>query len=125
MKEAGMAAQLAAVTLGGDSDQFNRWLNDPQKLLEMIAAAQGSKGSGAHGSAIGLTSGPAGGGVSAGGGPSQTESPGGLSPGAGPGPGPGRGSPPPSETEMYRILTALTRFGQISATRGPVTSGTG
>src|SRR5260370_23433807 len=80
MKDAGMAAQLAAVTLGGDSDQFNRWLNDPQKLLEMIAAAQGSKGSGAPGSAIGLTSGPAEGGVSAGRGPSQTESPRGLSP---------------------------------------------
>jgi hypothetical protein len=125
MKDAGMAAQLAAVTLGGDSDQFNRWLNDPQKLLEMIAAAQGSKGSGAPGSAIGLTSGPADGGVSAGGGPSQTESPGGLSPGAGPGPGPGRGSLEPSEAEMYRILTALTSFAQIGATGGSGTSGTG
>src|SRR5258706_7779815 len=58
MKEAGMAAQLAAVTLGGDSDQFNRWMNDPQKLLEMIAAAQGSKGADAPGSAIGSTGGP-------------------------------------------------------------------
>src|ERR1700682_3084274 len=53
MKEAGMAAQLAAVTLGGDSDQFKRWLNDPQKLLEMIGAAQGSHGAGAPGTAVG------------------------------------------------------------------------
>jgi len=143
MKDAGMAAQLAAVTLGGDSDQFNRWLNDPQKLLEMIAAAQGSKGAGVPGSAIGSTSGPAEGGVSAGGAetagafgengasasstahPTQTESPGGLGPGAGPGPGPGRGSLEPSEAEMYRILTALTNFGQIGATGGSGTSGTG
>jgi hypothetical protein len=145
MKDAGMAAQLAAVTLGGDSDQFNRWLNDPQKLLEMIAAAQGSQGSGAPGSAIGSTSGPAAahGGVSAGGAEtavasaengasansasrsSQTESPGGLGPGAGPGPGAGRGSLEPSEAEMYRILTALTSFGQIGATGGTGGSGTG
>ncbi len=59
MKEAGMAAQLAAVTLGDDSDQFKRWLNDPQKLLEMIAAAQGSKGAGTPGTGIGAGTGPA------------------------------------------------------------------
>ena len=144
MKEAGMAAQLAAATLGGgDSDQFNRWLNDPQKLLEMIAAAQGSKGSGTPGSSIGSTGGSAdagasavggetSGGATANGGPgtssgalSQTDSPGGLGPGAGPGPGPGRGSLEPSEAEMYRILTALTSFGQIGATGAAGTSGPG
>ena len=38
-----VAAQLAAVSLGDDQDQFKKWLNDPQKLLELIAAAQGSK----------------------------------------------------------------------------------
>ena len=41
-----MAAQLAAATLGEDQDQFKQWLNDPQKLLEMIAAAQGSTSGG-------------------------------------------------------------------------------
>jgi len=45
-KDASMAAQLAVATLGDDQDQFKQWLNDPQKLLEMIAAAQGSKGGG-------------------------------------------------------------------------------
>ena len=44
LKEASVAAQLAAATLGEDQDQFKKWLNDPQKLLELIAAAQGSKG---------------------------------------------------------------------------------
>jgi len=143
MKGAGVAAQLAAVTLGGDSDKFNRWLNDPQKLLEMIAAAQGSKGSGALDSATGFTGGPANGPASAGSAesagasaengvsanpaarPFQTASPSGLGPGAGPGPGPGRGSLEPSEAEMYRILTALTSFGQIGATGGTGAPGTG
>jgi hypothetical protein len=138
-KEAGMAAQLAVVSLGGDSDQFNRWMNDPQKLLEMIAAAQGSKGASAPGTAIGSAGGPEDGGASAGGAQnssasteagtsanasslsSQTDSAGGFGPGAGPGPGPG--SLEPSEAEMYRILTALTSFGQIGATGGAGTPG--
>lgn len=44
LKDASMAAQLAAASLGDDQDQFKKWLNDPQKLLELIAAAQGSQG---------------------------------------------------------------------------------
>src|SRR5712692_6300375 len=150
MKEAGMAAQLAAVTLGDDSDQFKRWLNDPQKLREMIAAAQGSKGAGTPGTGIGAGTGPATGtgtgigtgigtgtrGVAdpqAGGGivdsPSAIDasspgaaanatasaSPAMAGPGLGPGLGPGRGISEPSEAEMYRILSALTNFGQIGA----------
>ena len=120
MKEAGMAAQLAAVTLGNDSDKLNRWLNDPQKLLEMIAAAQGSKGPGSPGSAIGSS-----GGASAGDGEignTSAENGGAADSAAadsgGPGLGPGRGSLEPSESEMYRILTALTSFGQIGASGG-------
>jgi hypothetical protein len=46
LKDVSMAAQLAAASFGDDQDQFRQWLNDPQKLLELIAAAQGSKGSG-------------------------------------------------------------------------------
>jgi uncharacterized membrane protein YgcG len=51
-RDANRAAQLAAATLGDDQDEFKQWLNDPQKLLEMIAAAQGARsgsGSGASG----------------------------------------------------------------------------
>ena len=68
MKEASMAAQLAASSLGSDDPQFQKWLKDPQKLLEMIAAAQGaSAGSeqpaeSAHGHSSGGTGGHAGGG---------------------------------------------------------------
>ena len=53
LKEASVAAQLAAATLGGEQDEFKKWLNDPQKLLELIAAAQGSKGG-----AAGIGAGP-------------------------------------------------------------------
>src|SRR5262249_33124617 len=40
-----VAAQLAAASLG-DDEQFKQMLNDPQKLLELIAAAEGTKGEG-------------------------------------------------------------------------------
>ncbi len=42
--EKSLAATLAAKTLGGDESQFNRWLNDPEKLLQLITAAEGSRG---------------------------------------------------------------------------------
>ena len=43
LKEASMAAQIAAASMGDQQDQFRKMLNDPQKLLELIAAAEGSK----------------------------------------------------------------------------------
>jgi hypothetical protein len=52
-RDANRAAQLAAATLGDDQDEFKQWLNDPQKLLEMIAAAQGSKSGGGSGGGYG------------------------------------------------------------------------
>jgi hypothetical protein len=94
LKEASMAAQLAVASLGKDQDKFTDMLNDPHKLLELIAAAQGAKGDGATGTGTG---GPGGGGSGPGvGGPGAGGpgggSPGGLSPGLGPGPGgPGAG----------------------------------
>src|ERR1700737_3909063 len=49
LRDANIAAQLAIATLGEDHDQFKQWLNDPQKLLEMIAAAQGANSGGTLG----------------------------------------------------------------------------
>src|ERR1700749_894291 len=46
LKDASMAAQIAAASLGDEQDQFKKMLNDPQKLLELIAAAQGSQAGG-------------------------------------------------------------------------------
>ena len=41
-----MAAQLAARTLGMNSAETDKLLNDPEKLLQLIVAADGMKGSG-------------------------------------------------------------------------------
>ena len=43
LKESSMAAQIAAASMGDQQDQFRKMLNDPKKLLELIAAAEGSK----------------------------------------------------------------------------------
>src|SRR6202035_4716911 len=54
LKDASVAAQLAVASLGdAGQDQFKQWLNDAKKLLELIAAAQGSHidGGGGSGSA--------------------------------------------------------------------------
>jgi len=67
LKDASMAAQLAAASLGEDQDDFKKWLNDPQKLLELIAAAQGSRGTGAVGSGSGAGGSGSGSGDAAGG----------------------------------------------------------
>ena len=59
-RDANRVAQLAAASLGDDQDEFKQWLNDPQKLLEMIAAAQGARsgnGSGGFGAGSGSGSG--------------------------------------------------------------------
>ncbi len=41
-----MAAQLAARTLGMNADQTDQLLNDPEKLLQLIVAAEGTKSGG-------------------------------------------------------------------------------
>src|SRR5215469_610238 len=43
MKEASLAAQIAAASMGDQQEQFRKMLNDPKKLLELIAAVEGSK----------------------------------------------------------------------------------
>jgi hypothetical protein len=100
LKEASMAAQLAAASLGDEKDQLKKWLNDPQKLLELIAAAQGSDGgSGAAGDGPGAGAGfgtGAGEGLAGGTGLSADGSSGSGGPGglAGAGLGPGTGLVP-------------------------------
>jgi len=62
LKESSMAAQIAAASMGDQQDQFRKMLNDPKKLLELIAAAEGSKtgresGGGGEGSGPGSADG--------------------------------------------------------------------
>jgi hypothetical protein len=102
--ELSIAAQLAAQSLG---PEFRNWLNDPQKLLQLIAAAQGASagGSGGPGTAP-LGSVP------------SVPVPGGLSP-SGPAPsGPSTGEAwtggvvALQEEEVIQTIRLLTHFGQ-------------
>ena len=96
--EISIAAQIAAQTLG---PEFKQWLNDPQKLLQLIAAAEGAK-SGAPSDLAGTVPvgtvpnlpGVAGGGNVAGG------------TWAG-------GIVPLQEEEVIKTIRLLTRFGEV------------
>jgi PBS lyase HEAT-like repeat-containing protein len=105
-----VASQIAAQTLG---PEFKQWLNDPQKLLQLIAAAEGAR-SGAEGGSAPLGSvplGPAGGtGGSGTNGPSAT----GSGTGGGSGSGGGfTGTVPLQEQEVIQAIRLLTRFGEV------------
>ncbi|MFZ0761856.1 MAG: hypothetical protein WAM69_18065 [Candidatus Sulfotelmatobacter sp.] len=103
-----VAAQIAAQTLG---PEFKQWLNDPQKLLQLIAAAEGAN---------------SGGGGQGGGGGGMVV-PFGSVPNAsghwvaGPGSGTGTGTAPAweggvvplQEAEVIQAIRLLTRFGQV------------
>jgi hypothetical protein len=97
--EISMAAQLAAQALGPEAKE---WLRDPQKLLQLIAAAQGASagGSGAPGS-VPLGSVPnvaISGATGAGGSPSGAAWAGGVV--------------PLQEEEVIQTIRLLTHFGQ-------------
>ena len=70
LKESSLAAQIAAASMGEQQEQFRKMLNDPKKLLELIAAAEGSKtggeaGAGGEGAGPGAGEGWGGGAVAA------------------------------------------------------------
>ena len=100
LKDASVAAQIAAAALGENQDTFKKMLNDPQKLLELIAAAEGSKsngtgagdGSGEEGSGAGYGAGAGGDGASGTGDGNGFGGGGGIGTGASLGDGSGRGS---------------------------------
>lgn len=95
-----IAAQIAAQTLG---PEFKQWLNDPQKLLQLIAAAEGAHQGGAGvpgGAPIGsVPNAPAGSGagnVAVGTGGTWTG-----------------GTVPLQEEEVIQAIRLLTRFGEV------------
>jgi hypothetical protein len=118
-----IAAQIAAQTLG---PEFKQWLNDPQKLLQLIAAAEGANsGTGKAGDGTpmvalgsvpnlppGKGGGGAGGGTGAGGfGPGVGT--GGAATGTGVAPAWSGGMVPLQEREVIQAIRLLTRFGQV------------
>src|SRR5215831_8966423 len=112
-----IAAQIAAQTLG---PEFKQWLNDPQKLLQLIAAAEGANSGGGKpgdgtpmvplGSVPNIPMGKGGGGVGAGGGTGT-----GVGGGTGTGVAPAwtGGMVPLQEQEVVQAIRLLTRFGQV------------
>jgi hypothetical protein len=143
LKDASMAAQIAAASLGDEQDQFRKMLNDPQKLLELIAAAQGSQSEGQVGDGSGVGGGGTGMPIGNSGGAIGSVSGSGI--GAGSGYGGGTGGVPgiafgpgggvnfntganvaksahigePDDEEIYRILRALTTFGKLGTGDNP------
>jgi hypothetical protein len=97
-----IAAQIAAQTLG---PEFKQWLNDPQKLLQLIAAAEGAKG---------------GGGGEPGGAPIGSVPTVKITGGGGSGTGTGTGggwdgkTVPLQEEEVLQAIRLLTRFSEVS-----------
>jgi hypothetical protein len=101
-----IAAQIAAQTLG---PEFKQWLNDPQKLLQLIAAAEGaSSGGGGQTAADGSPMVPLG---SAPNGPHGAGSGAGAATGAAP--AWTGGMVPLQEQEVIQAIRLLTRFGQV------------
>ncbi len=98
-----VAAQIAAQTLG---PEFKQWLNDPQKLLQLIAAAEGanSGGGGQPGGVVvpfgSVPNAPAGSGA-------------GQGTGTGAAPAWEGGVVPLQEAEVIQAIRLLTRFGQV------------
>jgi hypothetical protein len=133
--EISVAASIAAQTLGSE---FKEWLNDPQKLLQLIAAAQGAQSGGVDGSVplgpAGSGGGTGGGGGGTGGGGGGTGGGGGGTGGGGTGTsgggtgtsgggtgtgkgsgGQGRGGTVPlQEEEVIQAIRLLTHFGEAS-----------
>ncbi len=94
LKEAGIAAQIAAASLGDSQDAFRKMLSDPHKLLELIAVAEAG-GLGASG-AGGVGNGTAGGAGSARPASSAT-----------------------TDEAVFAILRALTAFGKVGMGQNP------
>src|SRR5450755_2208909 len=98
-----IAAQIAAQTLG---PEFRQWLNDPQKLLQLIAAAEGANSGGGKGPSDGSPMVPLG---------SVPNPVKGAGTGAATGTAPAwtGGMVPLQEEEVIQAIRLLTRFGQV------------
>ncbi len=115
-----IAAQIAAQTLG---PEFKQWLNDPQKLLQLIAAAEGATSGGGKGTGDGSPMVPLGSVPNLGSGKGAGAGTGGGGTGTGTGAGTGTGTGvapawkggmiPLQEQEVIQAIRLLTRFGQV------------
>jgi PilZ domain len=125
--EARVAATLTAKTLGADADMIQDWFRSPEKMIQLIAAAEGSHGKG----------GGPGGGTGTGNGPGNGtgNGPGGVGTGVaglgglkfgGSGAGTGGGATgfaggigQLQEAELQSLLKLLSQFGEAQSTHHP------
>jgi hypothetical protein len=123
--EARVAAQLTARTLGADADMVQDWFRSPEKMIQLIAAAEGAHGGqGGSGTGTGRDSGPfyAGGASSESGAGTGTAKSSGTTGGVTVGGGNlgAAGSDDPNalpqlgEAEMQSLLRLLAQFGQAA-----------
>src|SRR6202142_1402719 len=122
--DARVAAQLTVKTLGADADRIQDWFRSPEKMIQLIAAAEGAHG-GKGGSE---TSGGSGGGSGTGGGSGNGA---GAYQGEGLFTGPGgsyvsgsgastSATPPPlEEAEMQSLLRLLAQLAEASHEKNP------
>jgi hypothetical protein len=102
-----VAAQIAAQTLG---PEFKQWLNDPQKLLQLIAAAEGANVAGGANGQAGGTIVPFGSVPNI---PTSSGAAQGTAVGAATAPAWEGGVVPLQEAEVVQAIRLLTRFGQV------------
>jgi hypothetical protein len=115
--EARVAAQLTAKTLGADADSIGDWFRSPEKMIQLIAAAEGAHGGSGTGSGRGT--GGSGAGQATEGTGVATGPAAGAGPGAGVGTGVGTGAlQPMSEADMQSLLRLLAQFGEATAAHG-------
>jgi len=143
--EARVAAQLTAKTLGADADRVQDWFRSPEKMIQLIAAAEGAHGGPGSGPGAGPGSGPGSGGESGTGAGTGGATTSGLSAGTGGATGTGSGGDtgagagtasaggylaggaaggsatvqPLSETEMQNLLRLLAQFGEATHGNNP------
>lgn len=92
--EARMAAQLAVKTLGPDAEKVQEWFRSPEKMIQLIAAAEGAHGGGPPNAASEANA-------------ASAASITGEQPGT-------TGSPPISEPEVHSLLRLLAQLGEAT-----------
>jgi PilZ domain len=142
--DARVAATLTAKTLGADADRIQEWFRSPEKMIQLIAAAEGEHGGpgvpgtgGSGGTVPGsFYAGGSGAGTGAGTGTGSGTEPGGSGSGAGPfgaaaafGAGTGGGGGGVSglaggigqleEAELHSLLRLLAQFGEAQSAKNP------
>jgi hypothetical protein len=126
--EARVAATLTAKTLGADADRIQDWFRSPEKMIQLIAAAEGSHGKGPNGRSGNVANGTgagngtglggSGSGVTGNGGPGGGYASGGHGSGGGV-TGFAGGIGQLQEAELQSLLRLLSQFGEAQSSHNP------